>query len=209
MSRRTTPLVVAFALLALLAPRAAQALISIEALYGIARPPSADFRSALSGAADDPDLFASSLHIAGGTVLVSLGGVQFGAVADTTFRGNSASQTAIGGLLGLRFDLGALRIDALAEAGGHRYGNFLEDPSVVTASSKEEWLFYLGLRPGIAFRFGEGTPGLLVGLWGFARWDVNEKDVAVTIASAGDTSPGSVELGGTTIGATLRVGLEF
>jgi len=197
------------AAIALLTPRPAAALISIEALYGIARPPSADFRASVSGAVNEPDLFDDSLQIAGGTLLLGLGGLELGVIADTTFASSSASQTAVGGLGGFRFDVGALRVDALAEVGGHRYGSFLEDPSVITASSTEEWLLYLGLRPGVAFRFGTGRPGVLVGVWGFARWDVSDKHVPVTVSSAGGAAPGTVKLGGTSIGATLRLGLEF
>ena len=191
---------------ATLLPRAASALVSVEVLYGIARPPSADFRSAVSGAQDDPHLFKSSLQLAGGSVLLHLDSLELGAIVDTSFRSGSASQTALGALVGYRLDLGPLRVEALGELGGHRYGNFLENPDVVTASSKSEWLAYVGLRPGISFRV---SPHVLMGLWGFARWDVQDKDVPVTIGDASGTTPGSIKLGGASIGAAARLGFEF
>lgn len=207
MARRLAPLAAALALLVI--PRAAHAIVSLEAFYGLTRPPSASFNASVSGAANDPHLIKNSLQIAGGDLILHLGLLELGAIVDTSFKSGSASQTAVGALLGAGFDLAGLRIEALGEAGGQRYGNFLENPSVVTASSSSEWLAYVGLRPGISYRFGDGGIGLLVGVWGFARWDLTSSNVPVTVSSASGTAPGSVKLGGTTVGATLRVGLDF
>jgi hypothetical protein len=182
--------------------------LAIEGLYGFARPPAADFRAAVSGTANDRDLSESSLQIAGGTILVNFGAFEVGALIDTTF-GDGVTQTAIGGLVGFRLG-DQLRLDLLGEIGGHRFGNFADDPSVVTASSSEEWLLYVGLRPGLAYRIEVGEPGglgFLLGLWGFVRWDVTEGDTPVTVGGAG--GEGDVELGGTSIGATLRAGIAF
>lgn len=207
MPRRAAPLLVAAAILA---PGAASAAVSIEAFYGFARPPAADFRAATSGAANDPDLIDSSLNIAGGDLILHLGILELGAVGDISWKSGSASQTALGALVGIGGDVrGALRLELLGEIGGHRYGNFAENPNIVTASSSSEWLAYVGVRPGIAYRIPVGDMGVVVGIWAFARWDLTTKDVPVTVASAGSTSPGTVELGGTTIGAVARFGLDF
>lgn len=209
MKSRLAPLLLAAT--ALLAPRAASALVSAEAFYGLTRPPSAGFRSAVSGAVNDPNLIHDSLQLAGGNLLLHLGGLELGAIADTSWTSSSASQTAVGALAGIGGDLGgALRIELLGEVGGQRYGNFFKNPRILTASSSSEWLAYVGLRPGVAYRFElAGPTGLLVGLWGFARWDLTRSDVPVTVASAGSASPGTVKLGGTTIGVVARVGLDF
>jgi hypothetical protein len=190
------------------APRAAQALITLEGYYGLARPPSVDFHSAVSGATNDSHLWSDSLNIAGGDLILHLGLLELGAIGDVTWKSGSASQTAIGALGGVGFDLGGFRLEALGEAGGHRIGNFTENPSIVTSSSTSQWLAYLGLRPGIAYRFGEKS-GFILGLWGYARWDVTSKNVPVTVASAGGTAPGELKLGGTTVGATVRLGYDF
>jgi hypothetical protein len=195
---------------ALLAPATTPATVSVEAFYGLARPPSADFSQAVSGAADDPDLLDSSLNLAGGTLLLHLGMFELGAIGDVSWKSGSASQTALGALVGIGGDVGrSLRLELLGEVGGHRYGNFTENPDIVTASSSSEWLAYVGLRPGIAWRVPMGDMGFLVGLWGFVRWDVTTSDVPVTVGSADSASPGSVELGGTTIGMVARVGFDF
>jgi hypothetical protein len=190
---------------ALLAPGAAIAGIGIEAFYGIERPPSTSFSAAVSGATSSPSLFDTSLQMAGGDVLVDLGPLVVGAIGDTTFGHHTASQTALGVLGGLALGVGIFRIDLLGEAGGHRYGNLASNPEIVTASSTEQWLFYLGLRPGVSFKLGDGP--LFVGLWGFVRFDVTSQNVPVTVGSA--ASEGSYKLGGTTIGATLRLGFQL
>ena len=199
MVRRWSP---ALVLAALLAPAAAQAAsLTVEGFYGLARPPSADLRSAVSGAREARDLAESSTQLVGGDVLLGLGAFQLGAVGDTTIE-DGIRQTAIGGLAGFRFG-DRLRLDLLGEVGGHRYGDVLEDPAIVTGSSADEWLLYVGVRPGLAFRFG---PGIVLGIWGFARWDVSDRDLRVQVGDAGGSSPATVELGGTTIGATVRLG---
>ena len=138
MTHRVAPLLLAAALVA---PSTASAVASIEAFYGISRPPSGDFRSAVSGAANDPHLFRDSLQIAGGNVILHLGTFEVGAIADTSWKSGSASQTALGGLLGIGGDLGrSVRLELLGEVGGHRYGNFLENSRIVTASSTSQWL---------------------------------------------------------------------
>lgn len=207
MTRRLVPFLVAAAILA---PHAAYAAVSLEALYGLSRPKAADFRRATSGTADDPDLYDNSVNIAGGNLLLHLGWFEIGAIVDHSWKSGSASQTAIGALAGVGYDLGGwLRLEALAEAGGQRYGNFAEDPDI-TSSSSSEWLAYVGLRPGVAVRMPVGATrktAVLVGIWGFARWDVTDATVPVSVR--GVDNAGDLELGGTTIGATLRLGLDF
>jgi hypothetical protein len=211
-AHRSIPVVLAAAafLLPSTAAAAAPATVSIEGFYGIARPPSADFSAAVSGAADDPDLFENSLQLAGGSAILHLGALELGAIADTSFDSGSARQLAIGGLIGFGFDIArAIRLEALGEIGAQRYGDFTENTDIITASSSEEWFAYVGLRPGIAFRFNPDGTGLVLGIWGYARWDLDSTDVDVTVASADDVEPGSIELGGTSIGAVARIGIDF
>jgi hypothetical protein len=206
MIRRLAPILVAALALA---PRAASAFVSVEGFYGLTRPPSASFSAAANSAANNPDLIASSLNLAGADLILHLDWLELGAIADTSFKSGSASQTAIGGLLGMGWDVfRRVRVEALGEVGAQRYGDFLNSPGVVTASSKSEWFMYAGLRPGIAYRFGS-EPGLLVGLWGFVRWDLTTSNVPVTVSGASGTSPGSLKLGGATIGAVARIGVDF
>ncbi len=194
----------ALAAVALLTPCIASADFKIEGFYGIERPPAPDFSSAVSGTTSSPSLFDTSPQMAGGDLLLNLGGLELGAIIDTTFGHHTASQTAIGALGGVAFGE-TLKVDLLAEAGGHRYGDFVSNPEIVTASSTEQWFFYVGLRPGFTVKLGDGP--LSIGAWGFVRWDVTTQNVPVTVGSAGNA--GSYKLGGTTIGATLRLGFDL
>jgi hypothetical protein len=200
----TTALAFTALALALAVPQPARALGTIEGFYGLTRPPGTSFRSEVSGAANDPHVFSNSLNIAGADVLLDFGGpLELGAIGDITWKHNSASQTALGALLGMKFEVGGVRIDALGEAGGHRYGNLADNPSVVTKSNADQWFAYLGLRPGIAFTFGK--PGMELGLWTFVRWDLTNKRVPITVNDVNS----SVRLGGPSVGATVRLGFGF
>jgi hypothetical protein len=190
--------------LALIVPAVGSATVQLEGFYGIERPNSPSFSAAVSGATNSPSLFDTSLQIAGGDLLINLGGLELGAIADTTFGHHTASLTALGALLGFGLPLGPAKLDLLAEAGGHRYGNFVSNPDIVTASSTSEWLFYVGLRPGISFHV---SGPVTLGLWAFVRWDVTSRNVPVTVGNA--SSAGSYKLGGATIGATARLGFDF
>lgn len=200
--RRTIGLIAAVALLAPAAARASD--FQLEGFYGLERPPTTSFSAAVSGTGSASHLFNTSLQLAGGDVLVNLGGLELGAIIDTTFGNNTGSQTAIGGLLGFALAAGPAKVDLLAEAGGNRYGNFASNPDIVTSSSSSQWLAYVGLRPGVSFRLGGP---LSLGVWGFVRWDVTSHDLPVTVGNAG--SAGSYKLGGTTVGATVRLGFDL
>jgi hypothetical protein len=201
--RRTTLWLAAAA--ALIGPATTRASgLQIEGFYGLERPPTTSFSAAVSGTGSASHLFNTSLQLAGADVLLDLGGLELGAIIDTTFGNDTASQTALGGLVGLALDAGGAKLDLLAEVGGHRYGNFASHPDVVTSSSSNQWLAYVGLRPGFTFKLGGP---LSLGLWAFVRWDVTTQDLPVTVGNAG--SAGSYKLGGTTIGATVRLGFSL
>jgi hypothetical protein len=203
------PVLATAVLLAVPAP--ARAFFSLELHYGIERPDSTSLKHGVDAALSDTALLKSSSQIVGGLATLKLGFLELGAVADRTWKKDGPSITAVGGLAGLGFDLGAIRLEALGEAGGRRYGDFLKDPAVITRGSNAEWLAYVGLRPGIAYRaeLGGGL-GFLIGVWGFARWDVTSKNVPVTVRpSDGVDTSAEYELGGVTFGATGRVGIDF
>jgi len=133
-----------------------------------------------------------------------------GALAELGLNKGATSTTTVGALVGPGLALGPLHLEVLGELGGRRFGNFLEDPQIVQQGSKAAWLVYLGLRPGLSFRFGAGV-NFLVGIWAFGRWDLTSKDVPVTVRPA-DGSPSyasSYKLGGSTYGASLRLGIAL
>ncbi|HYD42083.1 MAG TPA: hypothetical protein VEB43_14730 [Anaeromyxobacter sp.] len=188
---------------ALLVPGLAKGVgLTVEGFYGLTRPPETNISNAL----EDRNIFDDSLQLAGADVLIRLGVFEFGAIADVNWGEGTATQSAIGGLAGFAVPLGPARLDLLGEIGGQRYGNLARNPNIADTDRRDQWLAYVGLRPGLAFKVGSGGPGLLVGIWTFARWDLQKEDVPVTLEGGGT---GDYELGGVTLGATLRVGVDF
>lgn len=142
----------------------------------------------------------------GATAIVRLGMVELGAIGELGRPGKTNTTTVLGALGGFNLDLRLVRIEVLGELGGHRYGNALRNSAVIEDSNRSDWLAYVGLRPGVSLRFGEGGRWIL-GVWGFARWDVTRKNIQVTLKDGG--GKGSYRLGGSQSGAALRLGFSL
>ena len=200
-----TTLALAFALAA--APALAQPSgsgVDLSIHYGVDKYDSVGLRSGLSGTD-----FSSSQQLEdasqsmGATVIARLGMLDLGVIGELGRPGKDNTTSVLGALGGFNLDVGSLRLEALAEVGGHRYGDALSNSAVIVDSSRSDWLAYAGLRPGVALRLGQ-TGTWFLGVWGFARWDLTSKDVRVTLADGSGT--GSYKLGGSQFGAALRLG---
>jgi hypothetical protein len=146
----------------------------------------------------------------GATALVRLFNLKGGALLELGRPGSSPNTTVVGGLFGLSWSLGPVVLDALAEGGGRRAGDFLKDPAIVSKGSSETWLAYVGLRPGLSVHVGT-FPKLILGLWGFARWDLTRGTVPVKVVPAGGGLPVDADyrVGGAQYGAAARLGIEL
>jgi hypothetical protein len=140
------------------------------------------------------------------TGILRLGMLDVGVLGELGRPGKDNSTAALAALVGLNLVMDRFQLDALGELGGHRYGDALHNTGVITDSNRSDWLTYVGLRPGIAVRLGEGR-NILLGLWAFARWDVTSKDIQVTFADG--SGSGTYKLGGTQFGAALRLGFSL
>jgi hypothetical protein len=202
-----TTLALAFALAA--APALADQTgsgVDLSIHYGVDKYDSVGLRSGLAGTdfSSSQQLGDASQSV-GATLIARLGVLDLGVIGELGRPGKDNTTSVIGGLAGFNFDVGPLRLEALGEAGGHRYGNALQNPAVIGDSDRSDWLAYVGLRPGVSVRLGEG--GAFLGVWGFARWDVTSKDVQVTLQDG--TGTGSYKLGGSQFGAALRLGFSI
>jgi hypothetical protein len=202
-----TTLALAFALAAspaLAKPAGSGLDLSIH--YGVDKYDSVGLRSGLSSTD-----FTSSQQLGdasqslGATVIARVGMLDLGVIGELGRPGKDNTTSVLGALAGVNVDVGPLRLEALGELGGHRYGNAVQNPSVIGDSDRSDWLAYAGLRPGVSVRLGESRTWFL-GLWGFARWDLTSKDVQVTLQDGGT---GSYELGGSQFGAALRLGFSL
>lgn len=174
---------------------------------GVDKYDAVGLRSGLSGTdfSDSQQLDDASRSV-GATALVRLGVLELGAIGELGRPNEDNTTSVIGALAGLNFDLGGLVLEALGEVGGHRYGDALNNSAVIVDSDRSDWLAYAGLRPGLSVRLG-ATRRWIIGAWGFARWDLNKKDVRVTLADG--SGDGTYELGGSQFGAALRLGVSL
>ena len=140
--------------------------------------------------------------------ILKLGTMEVGALLESGTQSGGGKTLTAGALGGFGFDLMGLKLEALAELGGHRFADFLKDPSVSQLSSSQEWLYYLGLRPGLSYAFGSGVK-FVVGIWGFARWDLTTKNITYTPTSPTGAAPVTYKLGGSDFGASLRLGVQL
>ncbi|HSM91930.1 MAG TPA: hypothetical protein VLT47_03525 [Anaeromyxobacteraceae bacterium] len=154
---------------------------------------------------DGQQLKDASLTV-GATGIVRLGIFEVGLLGEQGRPGRANPTATFGALGGLGMSLGRLRLEALGELGGQRYADALNNPAVIRDTNRADWLAYAGLRPGLSLRLGE-TGNWLVGLWAFARWDLMQKDVHVTLAQV--SGDGRYDLGGSQIGAAARLGFTF
>jgi len=201
------------ALLALSLPALARAdLIAVgaEVYGGYNKYDSVGLKSGVDASLSDKALLKSASTHVGLLATVKLTMWELGALAELGQNKGSTATTVVGGLVGPAIDLGDLRLEILGELGGRRYGNFLDDPKVVTKGSSEAWLAYVGARPGLSIRFGTVLK-MMVGVWGFARWDLTTKEIPVTVTptAGGPSATASYKLGGSSFGASLRLGISL
>lgn len=138
--------------------------------------------------------------------ILKLGTLEVGALVESGSQSGGGKTLTAGALGGLGLDLMGLKLEALAELGGHRFADFLKDPSVAQLSTDNAWLYYVGLRPGLSYAFGTGLK-FVVGIWAFARWDLTTKNVTVTPTAGGAST--TYKLGGSDFGASLRLGVSI
>jgi hypothetical protein len=174
---------------------------------GMDRYDSVSLKSGLRAAdfTDAQRLKDSSLTV-GATAIVRLGLFELGLLGEQGRPGRSNPTATFGALGGIGMSLGRLRLEGLAELGGQRYADALNNPAVIQDTNRADWLAYVGLRPGVSLRLGE-SGNWLIGVWGFARWDLMQKTVRVTLADL--SGSGQYDLGGSQIGAALRLGFTF
>ena len=175
--------------------------------YGVDKYDAVGLRSGLSSTDfSDTDRLDDASQSVGATIIARLGALDLGIIGELGRPGKDNTTSVLGALAGFNFDFGPLRLEALGEVGGHRYGDALRNTDVIVDSDRSDWLAYAGLRPGVALLIGESKT-IFLGIWGFARWDLTTKDIPVTLEGGGGA--GSYELGGSQFGAQLRLGFSL
>jgi hypothetical protein len=149
--------------------------------------------------ADGEALVDGSYDVLGGMALLRVGWLELGALYEGTLLDGDAASEVLTPLAGFKVDVGdRLRLDVLAEAGGHR----------VTSGIDTVWLPYVGVRPGVSYRHPVAGVRLVMSVRPFARWDLVKKEVAVQTSSGPETRT-YYEAGGSTFGLVGGIGIEL
>jgi hypothetical protein len=198
----------AAALLALALPSAAAALgplsLTLEAWGGIQR---ADPLRVVGGTASVPpgaqDRLDGTFDVVGVSLIAKTSFLEVGLSYDRSFTAERTQVSTLTPLAGVAVDVSVLRLELLAEWGGHRYGDIAGSRERVTVG-------FVGVRPGVSLRLPLAGPvRWVVGVWGFARWNLSADEVAVAAPPpAIGTTIYRVGLG-PTLGVAGRLGLEF
>jgi hypothetical protein len=201
-----TTLALAFALVAAPALAAGNG-VDISVHYGVDKYDSVGLRSGLDSTDfSDTQRLDDASQSVGATIIARIGMLDLGLIGELGRPGKDNTTSVIGALAGFNFDIGPVRLEALGEAGGHRYGDALYNPGVIGDSDRSDWLAYAGLRPGLSIALGEART-VFLGIWGFARWDITDENVQVTLEDGGGR--GDYDLGGSQFGAQLRLGFTL
>jgi hypothetical protein len=195
--RRSTAVLTALFLAWPVASRASSFSFTVEGFYG---PANRDTLKLKSGVANfDVDGTHGTF---GAAALLKLSVVEVGALWEQGISIPYGNDTVWAALLGLGLDApGLLRWELLGELGGHHVSDI-----GAAGSGVEVWLPYAGVRPGISYRMDAGPLRILVGAWGFWRWDLS--NTAASVAGV-NVPAGSFDVGGSSRGIEFRLGLEI
>ncbi len=163
------------------------------------------------GAQDGRDLIDGNFNAVGASALLRLGWLDVGFLYEGTLLDDEAQSEVLTPLVGIKWDLGdRVRIDALAELGGHRITNIGSGNDLLADTPETVWLPYVGVRTGVSYRLpvGLGSTRLVLSLTPFARWDLVKKEVSVQTSAGTDTHT-VYEAGGSTFGAVGGLGIEI
>jgi hypothetical protein len=202
----------AFALAALLAPPAHAAdglALTLQVWGGVSRYDVEGLEAGI--ASQGRDLLQASAPSYGASALLRLGGLDLGVLYEGRLIRDRTDAVVLTPLVGLAVPLGeVVRIDLLAELGGHRVSGVQFDGQVDVSQAAAVWLPYLGFRPTLSLRFPLGPLHAVASVAPFARWDLIKRDASVTVSESGSVAqPYPYRLGGATFGVALGAGFEL
>lgn len=161
------------------------------------------------GSQDGKDLLDGNFNAVGASAVLRVGWLDLGVLYEGSLFDDQATSEVLTPLVGFKWDLtDTVRIDVLGELGGHRIDDIGSGNDLLAEKPKTVWLPYVGIRPGVSFRFPFGPTRLVLSATPFARWDLVKKDVSVQTSAGPDTRT-VYEAGGTTFGLVGGVGIEL
>lgn len=185
--------------------------LTLGAWGGVSRYDVLGLRHGLDGVdrGDGRDLLQGNFDTVGASAVLRLGFLEVGALYEGTLLDDEARSEVFTPLVGFAVDLsGSVRLEALAELGGHRVDGIGSGNELLTGEVETVWLPYVGLRPSLSLRVPLGPVRLVLAATPFARWDLVRKEVSVE-TSSGSASHTTYEVGGTTFGLVGGLGVEL
>ncbi len=155
------------------------------------------------------DLLDEEVAAAGVSAVLRLSWFEVGLLYEGTVLRDQTDSAVVTPLVGFRSNLGEnLRLELLGELGGHRLTYVGISDGVTAKEALTVWLPYAGVRPVLTFASPLGAVRAVFSVAPFARWDLHEKTVDVTVGGV-STQVDSYRAGGVTYGVVVGAGLEL
>ncbi len=186
--------------------------LTVSAWGGVSRYDVLGLKHGVAGiqSQDGRDLLNGDFNVRGGSAVLRLGWLDLGALAEGSAPTSRADSAVITPVAGIAWNLSDLfRLDLLGELGGHRISNIGTSGSFDVAQARTAWLPYVGVRPTLSLRLPLGPTRVVLSAAPFARWDLVQKQVTVTVSSGSTTTQNTYSVGGSTFGVVGAVGLEL
>jgi hypothetical protein len=182
--------------------------LTLQLLWGVSRYDVGGLRAGIAN--QGAELLRDSASVVGGMGLLRFGALDLGVIYEGGKIASTADSAVLTPVIGFALPLGEpLRIDLLAELGGHKISNVSTfDNGVPFSRSTAVWLPYVGVRPMLTLRLPIGPVEAVGSIAAFARWDLLKRDVTLP-STTGTASSLPYQLGGTTFGLAAGAGIEF
>jgi hypothetical protein len=155
------------------------------------------------------DLLDGSVRALGVSALFRIGWLDLGLLYEGSVRRQKTDTAIFTPLLGVRSNLSDyIRLDLLAELGGHQITNVGISDKVDASAARTVWLPYVGLRPTLSFTTPIGPLRAVFSLAPFVRWDLVGTTVKVKVSGV-TSEVDSYEAGGSTYGVAVGAGVEL
>jgi len=155
------------------------------------------------------DLLDGNVQALGASALFRAGWFDLGFLWEGSVLRQKTDSAILTPLVGVRTQLSDyVRLDLLAELGGHQLTNVGLSDGVSAAAADTVWLPYAGLRPTLSFTTPLGPLRAVFSAAPFVRWDLVGTTVKVKVGGV-TSEVDSYDAGGTTYGLAIGAGIEL
>jgi hypothetical protein len=155
------------------------------------------------------DLLDGNVRAIGISALLRIGWVDVGILYEGSILREKTDSAIFTPLIGVRSNLSEyVRVDLLAELGGHQITNVGISNGVSASEARTVWLPYVGLRPTLSFTTPIGPLRAVFTAAPFVRWDLVGTTVNVKVGGV-STQVDSYDAGGSTYGVAVGAGIEL